>query len=77
MRAKSMEAAGVGFGEIKRTLHVIFHQSSSFQEQMRSFSMEELRNAFDIMLGADRALKSGMLNGRLVLERMILKLCGG
>jgi DNA polymerase-3 subunit delta len=77
MRAKSMEAAGMNFGEIKRTLNVIFHQSASFQEQMRSFSMEELRNAFDIMLGADRALKSGTLSGRLILERMILKLCSG
>jgi len=77
MRAKSMEAAGVGYEEIKRKLHVIFHQSVSFREQMQNFSMEELRNVFDVMLGADRALKSGTLSARLVLERMILKLCGG
>jgi len=77
MRAKAMEAAGIGYEEIKRKLGVIFHQSASFQEQMRRFSMGELYNAFDIMLGADRALKSGGLNSRLVMERMILKLCGG
>jgi DNA polymerase-3 subunit delta len=76
MRAKSMEAAGVGFEEIKRKLNVIFHQSALFQEQMRRFSVDELREAFDIMLSADRALKSSGLAGRLVLERMILKLCG-
>jgi DNA polymerase III delta subunit len=55
---------------------VIFHQSALFQEQMRRFSVDELREAFDIMLSADRALKSSGLAGRLVLERMILKLCG-
>jgi DNA polymerase-3 subunit delta len=76
MRAKSMEAAGVGFEEIKRKLNVIFHQSALFQEQMRRFSVDELREAFDIMLSADKALKSSGFSGRLVLERMILKLCG-
>jgi DNA polymerase-3 subunit delta len=77
IRAKAMESSGVGYEEIKRKLNVIFHQSASFQEQMRRFSMDELRNAFGIMLGADRALKSSGLSGRLVLERVILELCGG
>jgi DNA polymerase-3 subunit delta len=75
MRAKSMEAAGDGFDDIKRKLNVIFHQSASFHEQMRRFNVEELRNAFDVMLSADKALKSSGLSGKLVLERMILKLC--
>jgi DNA polymerase-3 subunit delta len=76
LRAKSMAAAGVGYEEIKRKLNVIFHQSASFQEQMRRFSVDELREAFDVMLSTDKALKSSGLPGRLVLERMILKLCG-
>jgi DNA polymerase-3 subunit delta len=76
LRAKSMESAGVGFEEIKRKLNVIFHQSALFREQMRCFSMDELRKAFGVMLRADRALKSSGLPGRLVLERAILELCG-
>ncbi len=32
--------------------------------------------AFEVMLAADKALKSSGIAGRLVLERMILKLCG-
>jgi DNA polymerase-3 subunit delta len=76
LRAKSMAAAGVGYEEIKRKLNVIFHQSASFQEQMRRFSVDELREAFEVMLSTDKALKSSGLPGRLVLERMILKLCG-
>ncbi len=76
LRAKSMEAAGVGFEEIKRKLNVIFHQSASFQEQLRRYTMNELREAFDVLLAADKTLKSSGLSGRLVLERMIMKLCG-
>ncbi len=76
LRAKALEIAGVGYEEIKRKIGVIFHQSAKFQEQMRRHSMEELRGAFGIMLQADRTLKSSGLSGRLVLERMILRLCG-
>ena len=37
---------------------------------------DELREVFAILLSTDKALKSSGLNGRLVLERMILRLCG-
>lgn len=76
MRAKTMEATGAGYEEIKKKLGVIFHQSASFQEQMRRFSIGELKDAFAVMLRTDKALKSSGLSGRLVLERMILRLCG-
>lgn len=76
MRAKGLEAAGKGYEEIKRKLGVIFHQSARFQEQMRRFSLEELRGVFSVLLATDRQLKSSALPGRLVLERMILKVCG-
>lgn len=77
LRAKAMEAAGAGYEEIKRKLNVIFHQSAAFREQMQSYGMQELERAFEVMLAADRTLKSSGLSGRLVLERMIVRLCGG
>ena len=76
LRAKSMEASGTGYEEIKKKLHVIFHQSAAFQEQMRRYTLQELEQAFTVMTMTDRALKSGGLNSRLVLERMVLQLCG-
>lgn len=76
MRAKAMEAAGTGAEEIKKKLGVIFHQSASFQAQMRQFSINDLREVFDVMLATDRSLKSSGLPGKLVLERMILRVCG-
>jgi DNA polymerase-3 subunit delta len=79
LQAKAMEAAGIGPDEIMKKLRppVIFHQAAVFKSQMRSYTMNELRGAFKAMLSADRALKSSGLSGRLVLERMILRVCGG
>ena len=77
LRAKAMEADGLGYDEIKKRLKIIFYESASFQRQMRSFSLKSLYDAFEVMQHADRSLKSSSLNGRLVLERMILKLCDG
>ena len=78
LHAKAMEAAGMGPDEIMKKLRppVIFHQTAQFKAQMRSFSLDELRKAFDVMLSTDKTLKSSGLSGRLVLDRMILKLCG-
>jgi DNA polymerase-3 subunit delta len=77
LQAKAMEAAGMGPDEIMKKLRVIFHQTGLFKDQMKRYTMDELRKAFSAMLQADRALKSSGLPGRLVLERMILELCGG
>lgn len=78
MQAKVMETAGVGAGELMKKLRppVIFHQAALFKSQMKSYTLDELREAFDVMLSTDKALKSSGLSGRLVLERMILRLCG-
>ncbi len=78
MQAKAMEATGLGADEIMKKLRppVIFHQAGLFKEQMRRYTLDELREVFAVMLSTDTALKSSGLNGRLVLERMILRLCG-
>ncbi len=78
LQAKTMEASGSRPEEIMKKLRppVIFHQVAQFREQMKQYSLDELRAVFNVMLAADRSLKSGGLSGRLVLERMILKLCG-
>ena len=78
LQAKAMEAAGTAPDEAMKKLRppVIFHQAAQFKTQMRSFTIDELRNAFAVMLSTDKTLKSSGLSGRLVLERMILKLCG-
>lgn len=75
MRAKDMEAEGAESGEIMKKLRVIFHQTRSFQEQMRNYSIAELERAFYILTESDRMLKSSGIGGRLVLERTIIKIC--
>jgi DNA polymerase-3 subunit delta len=78
LQAKSMEASGTAVEDIMKKLRppVIFHQVGQFKSQLKSYSIDELREAFSIMVSTDRALKSSALPGRLVLERMILRLCG-
>jgi len=78
LQAKTMEAGGTGPDDIMKKLRppVIFHQVAQFKAQMKSYSIGELREAFAVMLQADKALKSSGLAGRLVLERMIWRLCG-
>ena len=66
----------MGPDDVTKKLRVIFHQAGLFKEQMRKYNLDELREIFAVMLATDKALKSSGLNGRLVLERMILKLCG-
>lgn len=77
LHAKSMEAAGLGPDEIMKKLRppVIFHQATLFKSQLKSYTLDELREAFAVMLSTDKALKSSGLSGRMVLERMILRLC--
>ncbi len=76
LQAKTMQANGMSSDEIVKKLRIIFHQAPQFKEQMKRYSLDELRGAFAILVSTDKALKSSGLEGRLVLERMILKLCG-
>jgi DNA polymerase-3 subunit delta len=78
MQTRAMVEEGMGPDEAMKKLRppVIFHQAASFKEQVRSYSLAELEKAFEVFLHADKALKSSGLSGKLVLERMILRLCG-
>jgi DNA polymerase-3 subunit delta len=78
MQVKAMEYAGMGIDEGMKKLRppVIFHQATAFKEQVRSYSLAELEKVFEVLLTADKAMKSSGIGGRLVLERMILRLCG-
>ena len=78
MQAKAMEAAGMASDEAMKKLRppVIFHQAALFKSQMKSYTPDELREVFAVMLSTDRALKSSGLGSRLIMDRMILELCG-
>lgn len=76
LTAKAMEAAGAAQDEIMKKLRIIFHQTGLFKEQMRRYTRDELRGVFSALLAADRELKSSGMGGRLVLERLIVRLCG-
>lgn len=78
MQVKALETAGMASNEAMKKLRppVIFHQADLFKSQVKSYTPDELREVFAVLLSTDKTLKSSGLNGRLVLERMILRLCG-
>ncbi len=78
LQAKSKQTSGMALDDALRTLRppVIFHQTAQFKSQVSSYSLPELRNVFEVLLSTDRALKSSSLSGRLLMERMIITLCG-
>jgi len=78
LQVKAMEAAGMASEEAMKKLRppVIFHQVALFKSQVKSYTSDELRKVFPVMLSADRALKSSGLSGQLIMDRMILELCG-
>jgi len=78
MQVKAQVSVGAAPDEAMKKLRppVIFHQAGRFKEQLRSYSLDELRGVFSVLLTTDRQLKSSALPGRLVLERMILSVCG-
>ncbi len=75
VKAKTLEASGLSPDDITRRLGVIFHQAPLFKRQMQRYRIEEFPGVFGMLLSADKALKSSGISGRLVLERMILRLC--
>jgi DNA polymerase-3 subunit delta len=78
LQTKSRQLSGMSLDDAIKGLRppVIFHQTAEFKAQINSYSLDELRRAFSVMLSTDRALKSSSLPGKLILERMILELCG-
>ncbi|MDZ7270314.1 MAG: DNA polymerase III subunit delta [candidate division KSB1 bacterium] len=64
--------------EIAEKLEVREFFVEKYMEQSRRFAQAELRSAFEALLAADAALKSGSHrdHGRLVLEILLLRLIG-
>ena len=76
MQVKAMESSGVGLDEGMKKLRppVIFHQAAAFKDQVRSYSLMELEKVFEVLLNSGQRAQVKRIGGRLVLERMILRI---
>jgi len=68
---------GIKPQEIARQLRVMPFYRRRFFEQTRKFTMERLRKLFQVLVDAELQLKSTSIDPRLLLELVIVKMCGG
>ena len=63
--------------DIARQLRVSSFYQKRFFGQARKFTRERLRQLFQVLVDAELQLKSTSINERLLLELVIVKMCGG
>ncbi len=68
---------GIEPQEIANQLRVMHFYRKRFFEQTRKFTMDRLRKLFKVLLDAELQLKSTSIDHRLLLELVIVKMCGG
>ncbi|MFH2012708.1 MAG: DNA polymerase III subunit delta [Pseudomonadota bacterium] len=73
---KELLQKGLKPTEIGNKLKINRYFLEGFLKQVDQFSFDELKGAFDKFLNTDLALKSSRISKRLILERLILDLCG-
>lgn len=76
MLVRSLLSSGAPTNQIGRALGVMDFVRDKLVAQARVFSRRELRLAMTQITKTDLELKSGRLNNRIVLEKMMLDLCG-
>jgi len=68
---------GIKPQEIAQQLRVVRFYRKRFFEQTRKFTVERLRKLFQVLVDAELQLKSTSIDDRLLLELVIVKMCGG
>ena len=76
LRAKDMLQRGLTPSFIGKRLGIRNFFLKGFLEQVKKYSFDELKWTFEQFLKADLALKSSKLTKQILLERLILDLCG-
>ncbi|OGQ48125.1 MAG: DNA polymerase III subunit delta [Deltaproteobacteria bacterium RIFCSPLOWO2_02_44_9] len=74
-RVKILKEKGTAVNGIAQQLGIFPSYVDGYLRQGNSFSTEELLSVFNILRGADIALKSGRQSAGMVLERLVLELC--
>ena len=75
MLTRSLLVSGAPLHEIGRAMGVMDFVRDKLVAQAKAFSRRELRCSMVMITKTDLELKSGRLNNRLILEKLILDLC--
>jgi len=76
VRAQEMIQKGRGSHEVVKSLR-IRGRPEDFLDQLSRFSAREIRDVFTVLTHTDLALKSSRFNKGMILEQLILSICGG
>lgn len=74
-KAKRMIERGKAKDDLSRTLRINPYFLGNFIKQVECFSVEDLKEAFQILLETDSNIKSGKIKPNLALELAVVKLC--
>ena len=74
LRAKSLERDNVPLNRIPSALGVTFYQNE-FLETIRRFDYNSARKAYISLHEADLSLRGKMLEGRYIIENLVINLC--
>jgi len=76
-RAKALLDQGRNDRYIAAELKIKDFSLNKFFDQVRRFSVDELKRDFELLVEADRKIKTGYKNAVFVFEELIISLCGG
>ncbi len=76
MLVRSMLSAGAPSKEIGRAMGVMDFIRDKLVDQAKVFKRKQLRRSLVLIAKTDLELKSGRINSRAILEKLILDLCG-
>ena len=75
-RGKEMVGKGKGRSDLGRELKIRDSRLNDFQDQLSRFTLEEVKTIFMSLARTDLALKSSRLDKGMILEDLILGMCG-
>ena len=76
-KAKALLVQGKKNSYIAAELKVRDFSLNKFLSQVRRFTIDELKRDFELLVEADRKIKSGYKNPEFVFEELIIRLCSG
>lgn len=74
LRAKSLELENVPLNRIPSSLGITFYQNE-FLDTIRRFNYDSARKAYISLHEADLSLRGKMLDGRYIIENLVINLC--
>jgi DNA polymerase III subunit delta len=75
IKGSILKAKGLPKGEVLKELGIFYRQADEFWDYLSRFEPKELREKHEELMKADLALKSSPLEGVVIIELLVMRLC--